>query len=109
MAFDDPMVMELRKDAGRTRWVFADRVIYAFWAGVPVPPELAVIPHKRIWSGQLTEVELLKCLERYRPEQMLLWSSRTDFPGLSNYVQAHYETDSGGSEWFWRRKNELSE
>ena len=109
MEHDDPMVMELRKDAARTRWVFADRVIYAFWAGLPVPPELAVIPHKRIWSGQLTEAELLKCLERYRPEQMLLWSSRTDFPGLSNYVQAHYETDSGGSEWFWRRKNELSE
>jgi hypothetical protein len=26
------------------RWMFADRVIYAFWAGLPVPPELAVIP-----------------------------------------------------------------
>jgi hypothetical protein len=109
MAFDDPMVMALRKHAARTRWVFADRVIYAFWAGLPVPPELAVIPHKRIWSGQFTETELLECLERYRPERMLLLSSMTDFPGLSDYVQAHYETDSGGSGsgWFWRRRDEL--
>ena len=71
----------------------------------------AVIPHKRIWSGQLDETEVLECLERYRPERMLLLSSSTNWPGLSDYVQAHYETDSGGSGsgWFWRRRDELSE
>jgi hypothetical protein len=109
VALEDPMVLVLRKDAGQTRWVFADRVIYAFWAGLPVPPELAVIPRKRIWSGQLTESELLEYLERYRPERMLLLSSLADWPSLPDYVQAHYETDSGGSGsgWFWRRREGL--
>jgi hypothetical protein len=108
MALDDPMVTELRNDAARTRWVFADRVIYAFWAGVPVPPELAVIPRKRIWSGQLTEAELLECLERYRPERLLLLSSVADWPSLPDYVQAYYENDPGGSGsgGFWRRREE---
>ena len=110
MALDDPMVIELRKDAARTRWVFADRVIYAFWAGLPVPPELAVIPRKRIWSGQFTEAELLECLERYRPEGIVLVTGLGDWPGLADYVQARYESDSSGhpSGWFWRRKGESS-
>jgi hypothetical protein len=106
LALDDPVVLELRKDAGRTRWVFADRVIYAFWAGLPVPPELAVIPKKRIWSGQLTGIELRDCLERYRPEGIVLVTGMGDWPGLSEHIREGYEPVGSDSEggWYWRRK-----
>jgi hypothetical protein len=109
VALEDPVVIELRKDAGQTHWVFADRVVYAFWAGLPVPPELAVIPRKRVWSGQLTEAELIEYLERYRPERTLLLSGLTDWPGLAAYIQAHYEPDTGGSGsgLIWRHRNGL--
>src|SRR5439155_1822940 len=95
-ALEDPRVIELKRHAARTHWIFTDRVIYAFWAGLPVPPELAVIPSKRIWSGQISETEVLECLERYRPEQILLLSGLGDKPGLSNYIGAHYRPDSAG-------------
>ncbi len=110
-ALDDPLVVELRKHAAQTRWVFADRVIYAFWAGLPVPPELAVIPRKRIWSGQLTETEVLECLARYRPEGILLVSGFAGWPDLSNYIQAHYQSDTADSMrgLFWRRSDPPAE
>src|SRR5436309_2332335 len=95
-ALEDPRVIELKRHAARTHWIFTDRVIYAFWARLPVPPELAVIPSKRIWSGQITETDVLECLERYRPEQILLFSGSGDKPGLSNYIVAHYRPDPDG-------------
>jgi hypothetical protein len=95
-ALEDGYVIGLKKHAAQTRWVFTDRVIYAFWAGLPVPPELAVVPSKRIWSGQINETSVMECLERYRPEQILLLSSSGDKPGLSNYIAAHYQPGPAG-------------
>jgi 4-amino-4-deoxy-L-arabinose transferase-like glycosyltransferase len=95
-ALEDPRVLELKRHAARTHWIFTDRVIYAFWAGLPVPPELAVIPSKRIWSGQISETEVVECLERYRPEQILLLSDWEKRFGLSDYIRAHYQSDPAG-------------
>jgi hypothetical protein len=103
-AMEDPNVNALRKHAAQTHWVFADRVIYAFWAGLPVPPELAVIPSKRVWSGQINEIETLDCLERYQPEQILLLSGWGDKPRLSNYIHAHYRTDADSGSVLYLRK-----
>ncbi len=93
-AMENQNVAELRKNAAQTHWVFTDRVVYAFWAGLPVPPELAVIPSKRIWSGQISKAQIVECLERYRPEQILLQSDWETKFGLSEYMQAHYQSDS---------------
>ena len=94
----DPRVVALRRHAAETHWVLTDRVIYAFWTDLPVPPELAVVPSKRIWSGQINRRELERCLERYRPEQILLepdWISRL---GLLHYLEQHYRPDPANSE-----------
>jgi 4-amino-4-deoxy-L-arabinose transferase-like glycosyltransferase len=93
-AHEDPMVLKLRERAAQTRWVYADRVIYAFWAGLPVPPELAVVPHKRVWSEQITAEEVIECLERYRPEQVLLVPGAEERLGLTDYLETHYERDA---------------
>ncbi len=105
-ALGDPLVIEFRKRAAATHWVFTDRVIYAFWAGVPVPPELAVIPSKRVWSGQISESEIVQCLERYRPEQILSLSGATDRPRLSDYIGANYQpdTDAGVGGLYLRKR-----
>jgi len=92
-ALEDRNVIWLTAHAAQTHWVFTDRVIYAFWAGLPVPPELAVIPSKRIWSGQITEEKIVECLERYQPEQILLQSDWETKFGLSDYIQTHYQPD----------------
>jgi hypothetical protein len=80
-------------------------VIYAFWAGLPVPPELALVPSKGIWSGQLHEKGIAGCLERYRPEQISLLSDWEEKFGLSNYLrqktECHEEDRSfeSGRKW----------
>jgi hypothetical protein len=53
-------------------WVFTDRPIYAFQAGLSVPPPIAVLSAKRLFSGTITEDDLLAVLREYRPEYVLL-------------------------------------
>jgi hypothetical protein len=93
-ATQDERVRALSENATATHWVFTDQLICTFWARLPVPPELAVIPLKRIWSGQISHDEIISCLERYRPEQILL---QTDWEGkfqLSGYITNHYHAGS---------------
>jgi hypothetical protein len=106
-AHEDPMVLKLRERAGETRWVYTDRVIYAFWARLPVPPELAVVPHKRVWSGQITAEEVIECLERYRPEQVLLAVGGDRRLGLDEYLKLYYEPDlTDGNRVLYLRRTE---
>ncbi|WP_341524919.1 glycosyltransferase family 39 protein [Nostoc sp. UHCC 0302] len=65
------------KHKSSTQWLFTDRPIYAFYAGLRVPPEIAVISYKRLNSGSLTTKDILAVLQNYRPEQIVLarWNS----------------------------------
>lgn len=56
----------------QSRWLFTDKAIFAFYAGIPVPPELAMISDKRLITGNLTPGYLLTMLKKYQPEQLLL-------------------------------------
>jgi hypothetical protein len=90
-AAEDPNVVALTSEGDSTRWVFTDRVIYAFWAGRPVPPELAVIPAKRVWSGEITEADLVTHLKRYQPARILLIERWQDAPLLAQHLRQHYQ------------------
>ncbi len=89
-ADQDERVVALLANRANTRWVFTDQLICAFSARLPVPPELAVIPFKRIWSGQISPREVRTCLERYRPEQILLRSEWQKSFRLSEYLRDNY-------------------
>ena len=95
LARSNPRVLALARHASETRWVFTHNLIAAFWAGLPVPPNLAVIPAKRIWSGQISNEEVLASLKLYRPEQVLLWNNWAREFGLSAYLRSNYHP--GGS------------
>lgn len=76
-----------------TKWVFTDRPIYAFYAGLSVPPEMAVISSKRINSGKLTNQEMLAVLKKYRPEQIVIARMHSQIisdPNISNYINKYY-------------------
>jgi hypothetical protein len=50
---------------------------------------LAVLPHKRFWSGQIREDQVWATIKRYRPEQLLLEAD--DFgPGSREILEAGY-------------------
>ena len=77
----------------QTRWIFTDRPIYAFYAGLSVPPEIAVMSRKRFRSGNLTFDDLLTILQRYHPEQIVLSKYIDDIKGnvkLRTYIEQNY-------------------
>jgi len=68
-----------------THWVFTDMPIYAFYADLKVPPEIAVFARKRLASGYLTDKLLISVMERYHPEQVIL----TRFPEIHNSLKPY--------------------
>jgi hypothetical protein len=72
-----------------TRFLYADESIYSFHAGIPMPPELAVMPLKRFWSGDMTNARLTAVLEAARPEVMLLKTDTRERP-FQRLLQADY-------------------
>ncbi len=90
----DVAVQVLRRHAAQTHWVFTDRLICAFWAGLPTRPELTVLSLKRIWSGQIDGGEVRRYLEIYRPELILLGPERIKTFDLPKYLGEHYRLDT---------------
>ena len=72
LAAANPIVVRMKQYGSRTRWVYAESVIYPFHAALVVPPDLAVVMSKRVWSGQITPEGIVEACERYRPEQIVL-------------------------------------
>jgi 4-amino-4-deoxy-L-arabinose transferase-like glycosyltransferase len=91
---NNSQVMQLvLKYKDSTQWVFTDRPIYAFYAGLPVPPEIAVMSYKRLNSGDLTSKELLSVLQNYHPEQIVLdrWTGQIKNDSqLMGYINQNY-------------------
>ena len=79
------------------QWVFTDAPIYAFYADLLVPPEIAVFSYKRVKTGQLKYEVLYNVLRDYRPEQIIL-SRMKKFvyanKQINNYIQENYSRQS---------------
>ncbi len=102
-AVEQEAVQRLRAHAANVQWLFTTHLLSAFWAGLPVPPELAVIPLKRGWSGQITADQVRACLERYQPELILLPESRIRDWGLEDYLAQHYQPVDAAGDLYRRR------
>lgn len=66
-------IVERLCPGGRSKpaWVFSDRPIYAFLAGSVIPPPVAVLSGKRVYSGELPAELLVDILRAYRPEYLV--------------------------------------
>lgn len=71
-----------------TRWVVTDVPIYAFREKLPVPPNLATFTSKRLYTGNLSEAEILQTIQEYKPEQVLF--GRFKFPEVEKYLLKDY-------------------
>jgi hypothetical protein len=85
-----PVIAALKTFQPQTRWLFTDLPIASFYTNLKVPPELAVFSTKRIESGNLSNEVLLKLLQTYQPEQVLLGRYLTIRQALQPYLAAHY-------------------
>lgn len=95
------------KHKDSTQWIFTDRPIYAFYAGLPVPPEIAVMSDKRLKSGNLTFDDIINVLKKYRPEQIVLgrwietFKSNSQFSTyLNGNYSKTYQDDKGTVEHY---------
>jgi hypothetical protein len=86
---DAPAIEVLRRQAKGNRWLFTDAPIYAFHADLLIPPEVAVVPRKRLWSQGLSADQLTANLEEYKPHQILLVTD-TWQELLRVYLGKHY-------------------
>lgn len=77
----------------QTNWMFTDQPLYAFYAGLSVPPETAVLSLKRVLSGTISNEDMLNILKTYQPEQILLSNLRDNLendPKTRQYLQTYY-------------------
>jgi hypothetical protein len=71
---DNDVVNQIKQYRGRVKWVFTQRNILTAQAGYVVPPEIAVLPLKRFWTGKITGQIILETVKRYQCEVLILYS-----------------------------------
>jgi hypothetical protein len=81
----------MKQYAPKCRYAFADRQMYAFRAGLSVPPELSVTSQKRLRSDNLTDEQIVESLGKYHPEIIVLdgWRMPMSAP-LARFLRDGY-------------------
>ncbi len=82
---------EISKYKEDTSWLLTDVPIYGFYAGINIPPEIAVLSRKRFASGVIDQEFISQLMEKYHPEQIVI----DRFPGvgelLENFAKEKYK------------------
>ena len=87
-ASENRFMARIEKFAPQTRWIVTDMPMYAFRAGLPIPPNLVVFTNKRLLTGFLSDEELRATFLEYDPEQVLL--GRFEYPILDEILAQRY-------------------
>ncbi|MHB8522301.1 MAG: hypothetical protein ACYDH9_16295 [Limisphaerales bacterium] len=81
------------KEIGRlkplAKWMYSDEPVYSFHAGIPMPPDLAVVPLKRLWAGSMTNERITSEMRQIKPEIILLRNGARDLP-FQDLIDAEY-------------------
>ena len=56
-----------------------------------MPPELVVVPLKRIQAGLFQESDKISLLQKYQPEQILLFHWKKASSQLKSFVNSRYQ------------------
>jgi hypothetical protein len=71
------------------RFIYADRTVYSFHSGIPMPPNLAVLPLKRFWSGEMSNARVAAEMWGAQPEVILLRNDTREVP-FQDLMDAEY-------------------
>lgn len=83
------VIEEARKFQPWTEFMYTDEPVYSFHCGLPMPPDLAVLPLKRFWAGEMTNARLTQELEEIKPGIILLANTTAPFP-FQHLLQTEY-------------------
>jgi len=74
------VLSEIERFKPSVDWIYADKLVYSFHSGIPVPPQLAVVPLKRLWSGEMTSARLADEVNKYQPGLIVLNNDGREMP-----------------------------
>jgi hypothetical protein len=63
-----------------TEWIYADNLTYSFHSGIPMPPQLAVVSLKRLWSGEITVAGVGDEVRKFKPGVIALRNDTRELP-----------------------------
>jgi 4-amino-4-deoxy-L-arabinose transferase-like glycosyltransferase len=71
--------------------LFSTSPLAAFYARMPMIPDLAILPRKRFWSGQINYFSILARLKSAKPSRMILNPNYLAEPGWAQFLEERYE------------------
>jgi hypothetical protein len=74
------VLKEIERFKPFTTFMFTDRPIYSFHSRIPLPPRLAMLSLKRMWTGDMTAARLVAELEALRPGLILCANNTDELP-----------------------------
>ncbi len=92
---DRGLMRSLVGDSQRGGWVYCKRPIYVFYSDLNSPPELAIVPLKRLWSGELTEAEICRKLNYYKVDHIVMFSEQEE-KSLAAVLRSDYVLEYRG-------------
>ena len=55
-----------------SQWFYTVEPVYSFHAGIPMPPDLAVVSLKRMWTGQISSARIAQEMRDIQPGIVML-------------------------------------
>ena len=78
--YNSLFLTQIKRYQNSTRFMFTDEPVYSFHAGIPLPPSLADISLKRLWSGDMTNAKLAAQLAEIKPGVILVANNGVELP-----------------------------
>lgn len=72
------------------KFFYTEEPVYSFHAEIPMPPKLAVVALKRLWSGDMTNEKIRQEMWRIKPEIILLLNDNREVP-FTDLITAEYQ------------------
>ena len=80
---------EIAESNAQTKWMVTDSPMFAFRAGIPVPPSTAILSRKQVETGNITDEQLIDVINKYQPEQVFL--RRFEWSKVTNFLNENYQ------------------
>jgi hypothetical protein len=74
------VLKEIERFKPFTEWIYTDNLTYSFHSGIPMPPQLAVVSLKRLWSGEITSVGVGDEVRKFKPGLIALRNDTRELP-----------------------------
>jgi hypothetical protein len=83
------VLSEIERFKPFTTFLYAEESSYSFYADIPLPPQLGVLPLKRFWSGEMTTARLTEELQSVQPGLLLLNNTPQELP-IQDLIRTQY-------------------